>query len=57
MCRNDGETGNHHLIHCPVASALWQLILRSFGVLWVFPNNIADLLYMVGLIVLVNIIV
>ena len=45
MCRNDGETGSHLLIHCPIAAALWQLILRSFGVLWVFPNNIVNLLY------------
>jgi hypothetical protein len=45
MCRHDGETGNHLLIHCTLASNLWHLILRSFGVLWVFPSNIADLLF------------
>jgi hypothetical protein len=45
MCRHDGETGNHLLIHCTLASDLWHVILRSFGVLWVFPNNIADLLF------------
>ena len=45
MCRNAGETGNHLLIHCTLASALWHLVLRSFGVPWVFPNNIADLLF------------
>jgi hypothetical protein len=45
MCRNSGETGNHLLIHCPIALDLWYLILRSFGVLWVFPNTVADLLF------------
>ena len=40
-----GETGNHLLIHCTLASNLWHLILRSFGVLWVFPSNIVDLLF------------
>ena len=45
MCHNAGETGNHLLIHCTLASDLWHLILRSFGVPWVFPNNIADLLF------------
>jgi hypothetical protein len=45
MCRNDRETGNHLLIHCLVVFALWHSVLWSFGVLWVFPNNIADLLY------------
>jgi hypothetical protein len=33
------------LIHCPVVSVSWHSVLRSFGVLWVFPNNIADFLY------------
>uniref|UniRef100_A0A2N9I4J4 Reverse transcriptase domain-containing protein n=1 Tax=Fagus sylvatica TaxID=28930 RepID=A0A2N9I4J4_FAGSY len=45
MCRHDGESGNHLLIHCTMASDLWHLILRSFGVIWVFPSNIADLLF------------
>ena len=45
MCRINGESGTHRLIHCSLASDLWHLILRSFGVLWVFPNNIVDLLF------------
>ncbi len=45
MCCNAGETGNHLLTHCTLASALWHLVLRSFGVPWVFPNSIADLLF------------
>uniref|UniRef100_A0A2N9G8A9 Reverse transcriptase zinc-binding domain-containing protein n=1 Tax=Fagus sylvatica TaxID=28930 RepID=A0A2N9G8A9_FAGSY len=48
MCQNAGETGPHLLIHCGMASDLWHLVLRSFGVLWVFPNNIADLLFGCG---------
>ena len=31
MCRNDGETGIHLLIHCALASDLWHLVLRTFG--------------------------
>ena len=45
MCRNVGEIGPHILIHCGMASDLWHLVLRSFGVLWVFPNNIVDFLF------------
>jgi hypothetical protein len=45
MCCIDGESGTYLLIHCSLASDLWHLILRSFGVLWVFPNSIADLLF------------
>uniref|UniRef100_A0A2N9ESH0 Reverse transcriptase zinc-binding domain-containing protein n=1 Tax=Fagus sylvatica TaxID=28930 RepID=A0A2N9ESH0_FAGSY len=45
MCRLDGETGSHLLIHCSLASGVWQSVLRSFGVVWVFPDNIINLLY------------
>jgi hypothetical protein len=44
MCCNAGETGSHLLVHCSLASDLWSLVLRSFGVLWVFPDHITDLL-------------
>ena len=44
MCRRGWETGEHLLIHCAMASALWSAALRSFGVCWVFPNWIVDLL-------------
>ena len=45
MCRVNGESVNHLLIHCRLASDLWYIVLRSFGVIWVFPDNVADLLY------------
>jgi hypothetical protein len=45
MCRSDWETGDHLLIHCTMASVLWSAVLHSFGVCWVFPNRIVDLLF------------
>ena len=45
MCRLDGETGSHLMIHCSLASGLWHSVLRSFGVVWVFPDSIINLLY------------
>jgi hypothetical protein len=45
MCRKGWETGEHLLIHCALASDLWSAVLRPFGVCWVFPNSITDLLY------------
>ena len=33
------------MIHCSLASDLWNIALCSFGVSWVFPNNITNLLY------------
>ena len=37
--------GDHLLIHCAIASDLWNTVLRSFGVLWVFPDRIENLLF------------
>ena len=45
MCKMDGKSVSHLLIHCSLASDLWHIALRSFGVLWVFPDNVANLLY------------
>ena len=45
MCRRGWETGEHLLIHCAVASDLWNAVLRSFEVCWVFPKRIVDLLF------------
>jgi hypothetical protein len=36
MCRLDGETGSHLMIHCSLASGLWHSVLRSFGVFGCF---------------------
>ena len=44
MCRAAGESGYHLLVHCTFASDLWNSVLRSFGVLWVFPEHITALL-------------
>ena len=45
MCRSGWETGEHLLIHCTLASDLWYAVLQAFGVCWVFPNRIVDLLF------------
>jgi hypothetical protein len=31
MCRSDGETRDHLLIHCTLALDLWNSVLCSFG--------------------------
>uniref|UniRef100_A0A2N9GEV9 TIR domain-containing protein n=1 Tax=Fagus sylvatica TaxID=28930 RepID=A0A2N9GEV9_FAGSY len=45
MCRVGCETGDHLLIHCSLTLNLWHSVLRAFGVLWVFPNRVVDLIY------------
>ena len=44
MCKFDGESVDPLLTHCPIASDLWYMILVLFGVSWVMPKSIVELL-------------
>jgi hypothetical protein len=44
MCKKSGESIDHLLIHCEVARELWSYILNLFGVEWVMPRRVIDLL-------------
>jgi hypothetical protein len=43
MCKRDGESVDHLLIHCDIASALWSAIFSRFGLAWVMPRQVLDL--------------
>jgi hypothetical protein len=43
LCKLDGETINHLLIHC-VDCSLWYAIFSRFGLLCVMPSNVVGLL-------------
>ena len=45
MCRSNGETVDHLLIHCGKAYRLWTLVFRSFGFSWVLLRSVADTLF------------
>ena len=45
MCRRNGETVGHLLIHCSVVTALWSWILEVFGIAWVLPHSVSNLLF------------
>ena len=45
MCRSNGETVDHLLIHCGKAYRLWTLVFRSFGFSWVLPRSVVDTLF------------
>ena len=34
----------HLLLHCPIASELWSMLLGLFGGSWVMPRCVSDLL-------------
>uniref|UniRef100_A0A2N9EHM7 Reverse transcriptase zinc-binding domain-containing protein n=1 Tax=Fagus sylvatica TaxID=28930 RepID=A0A2N9EHM7_FAGSY len=44
MCRCNGESADHLLIHCSAASVLWCWVFRAFGIQWVLPGGVADVL-------------
>jgi hypothetical protein len=42
-CKKSGEIVNHLLLHCQLASALWNLPSIFFGLAWVMPSKVIDL--------------
>ena len=44
MCKNSGESPSHLLLHCSVARDLWNSIFSLFGLQWVMPIDVRDLL-------------
>jgi hypothetical protein len=44
MCKKTEEFVDHHLLHCDVASALWYSLFGLFGLSWVMPRRVIDLL-------------
>ena len=45
MCWCSGKNVAHLLLHCDVAYVLWRGVLGAFGVQWVLPATVADLLF------------
>jgi hypothetical protein len=44
MCKKTGESVDHLLLHYDVASALWSSLFSRFGLSWVMPRQVIDLL-------------
>ncbi|RVW96061.1 hypothetical protein CK203_027744 [Vitis vinifera] len=44
LCKEHEESADHILIHCGKKRELWTLLLSSFGVVWVFPASVRNLL-------------
>jgi hypothetical protein len=45
MCCCDGETVDHLLLHCAFARVLWNFVFKAFGIQWVLPQRVVDLLF------------
>ena len=45
MCRLDGETVDHLLLHYPGTNELWSFVFCMFHIQWVMPWSVMDLLF------------
>jgi hypothetical protein len=44
LCESDGESVDHLLLHCGAARALWNAFFIRFGLCWVMPGSVKELL-------------
>ena len=44
LCKVSAESVDHLLLHCPLAKELWDSILSLFGVSWVMPHQVRELI-------------
>jgi hypothetical protein len=44
LCETDGESVDHLLIHCAAARDLWNAFFARFGLCWVMPRSVKELL-------------
>jgi hypothetical protein len=43
MCKKNGESVDHLLLHCDAACVLWNAIFSRFSLSWVMPRRVVDL--------------
>ena len=44
MCKQNGESIDHLLLHYEVSIELWNMVCQMFGVTWVMPGRMKDYL-------------
>ena len=44
MCKVDGESVDHLFLHCALARELWTTVFSLFGMYWVMPKRIVNVL-------------
>lgn len=45
MCKQEAEFVDHLLLHCEIAKKLWTTCFKAFGIQWVMPRSVQQLLY------------
>ena len=44
MCKRNRETLDHLLLNCPISQELWNMLCFLFGVHWVMPRSLVELI-------------
>ena len=44
MCKVDEEIVDHLFLHCAMAQDLWDMVFSLFGIQWVMPKRVVELL-------------
>ena len=44
MCKRCGESMDHIFLHYPIAYELWSMVFCLFGIHWVMPYHVSELL-------------
>uniref|UniRef100_A0A2N9G3B1 Reverse transcriptase zinc-binding domain-containing protein n=1 Tax=Fagus sylvatica TaxID=28930 RepID=A0A2N9G3B1_FAGSY len=44
LCKADGETMDHLLLHCAFSKEVWDMVFVMFGVSWAMPRTVRGLL-------------
>ena len=44
MCKRNGKSVDHLLIHCSIAFDLWSMVFTLIGIHWVMPKTVVELL-------------
>ena len=44
MCKMCRELMDHLLLHCPITYELWYMVFCLFGIHWVMPYKVSELL-------------
>ena len=44
LCKSDGESVSHLLLHCPIASDLWAFLFCLNEISWLTPNSVVLML-------------
>ena len=44
LCKENGVTFDYLLLHCPFLKEIWDLVFALFGLQWLMPRKVIDLL-------------